>query len=254
MMITMNSKTIGEKISQLRKAKKLSQEALGEKLGVSGQAVSKWESGASMPDILLLPQLCAVLDCSTDALLGVPDTIKKKNIVAEFCAYAREVGRGAAVCDVIARLFNDVGKNYGGSNASVCPDEIRISDARGLGFVLSGKEYREACLLMKNEDIVYFLKVLTDESCLSVLKTICQTGPVTCEELCEILNLDENAVNRILLGLMKRNLIFVGSDAKGKRGYLESTNIMGFWMVLCGCQVTSCGNECGIENIWMSDK
>ena len=89
----MNSKTIGEKISQLRKAKKLSQEALGEKLGVSGQAVSKWESGASMPDILLLPELCELLDTSLDALLEVSAAQKRKNVVSDFCAYARETGR-----------------------------------------------------------------------------------------------------------------------------------------------------------------
>ncbi len=40
-------KPINEKISDLRKAKGLTQEALGAKLGISGQAVSKWEKGVS---------------------------------------------------------------------------------------------------------------------------------------------------------------------------------------------------------------
>ena len=39
-------------------------------LGVSFQAVSKWENGNSMPDILLLPKLAAVLNVSCDILIG----------------------------------------------------------------------------------------------------------------------------------------------------------------------------------------
>lgn len=65
-------KPINEKISDLRKAKGLTQEALGAKLGVSGQAVSKWEKGESLPDILLLPDLCKLLGTSADDLLDVP--------------------------------------------------------------------------------------------------------------------------------------------------------------------------------------
>ncbi|MCL2286712.1 MAG: helix-turn-helix domain-containing protein [Firmicutes bacterium] len=44
---------ISEKISSLRKAHNLTQEALGEAVGVSPQAVSKWEKGDSLPDILV---------------------------------------------------------------------------------------------------------------------------------------------------------------------------------------------------------
>ena len=53
--------TMGEKIQQLRRAAGLSQEQLATQLGVSHQSVSKWETGATMPDILLLPVLAAWL-------------------------------------------------------------------------------------------------------------------------------------------------------------------------------------------------
>ena len=67
---------INEKIRELRKSKNLSQEALGAKLGISGQAVAKWEKGESMPDIMLLPDLCKILGISADDLLEVskPET------------------------------------------------------------------------------------------------------------------------------------------------------------------------------------
>lgn len=62
--------TIGEQISSARKAKGLTQVALAQALGISNQAVSKWESGLCCPDILLLPALADALDTSIDALFG----------------------------------------------------------------------------------------------------------------------------------------------------------------------------------------
>ena len=64
-------KSISEKIRELRKNQKLTQEALGAKLGISGQAVAKWEKGESLPDILLLPDLCKILDTTADQLLQI---------------------------------------------------------------------------------------------------------------------------------------------------------------------------------------
>ena len=61
--------SIGNRIAKYRKEKALTQEGLAEKLGVSSQAVSKWENDASCPDISLLPQLCRELGITTDELL-----------------------------------------------------------------------------------------------------------------------------------------------------------------------------------------
>lgn len=70
------NETIGSRIAKLRKEKGLSQEKLAEKLGVSSQAVSKWENDASCPDISLLPELARVLEVTTDELLiGKKDTV-----------------------------------------------------------------------------------------------------------------------------------------------------------------------------------
>jgi tellurite methyltransferase len=63
--------TIHETIRTLRKQKHLSQQELAQRLGVSYQAVSKWERGLNLPDILLIPELCRILGISTDELLGL---------------------------------------------------------------------------------------------------------------------------------------------------------------------------------------
>ena len=63
-------KTIGENIAALRKKKNMTQEALAAEIGVSAQAVSKWENGTNLPDIQLLPVLADVFGVSIDALYG----------------------------------------------------------------------------------------------------------------------------------------------------------------------------------------
>jgi len=60
--------TLGQRIALLRKQKGLKQDALAEMLGISPQAVSKWENDQTCPDISLLPNLAELLGTSIDAL------------------------------------------------------------------------------------------------------------------------------------------------------------------------------------------
>ena len=62
--------TLGRRIAQQRKRLGLTQDALAEKLGITPQAVSKWENDLSCPDITTLPQLADIFGISTDELLG----------------------------------------------------------------------------------------------------------------------------------------------------------------------------------------
>ena len=61
--------TLGKRIAALRREKELTQDALAEVLGVSPQAVSKWENDQTCPDITLLPKLVQELGVSVDELL-----------------------------------------------------------------------------------------------------------------------------------------------------------------------------------------
>ena len=61
--------TFGEKLLMLRKQKNFSQEELAEKIGVSRQAVSRWESGETMPDSPNLLQISNLFCVSADYLL-----------------------------------------------------------------------------------------------------------------------------------------------------------------------------------------
>lgn len=69
--------TMGQRIAMLRKGKGMTQEALAEAMGVSAQAVSKWENDVSCPDVMALPQLAKLLGVTVDTLLtgaGEPET------------------------------------------------------------------------------------------------------------------------------------------------------------------------------------
>lgn len=62
--------TLGKRISALRRERGLKQEDLAERLGVSPQAVSKWENDQTCPDITLLPELAKLLGVTVDRLLS----------------------------------------------------------------------------------------------------------------------------------------------------------------------------------------
>ena len=65
--------TVGQRIAQKRKELGLSQEALGEQLGVSRQSIYKWESDTVLPEVEKLIALSRLFSVSVGWLLGVED-------------------------------------------------------------------------------------------------------------------------------------------------------------------------------------
>lgn len=63
--------TFGERIKEYRKNRGFTQSELAERLGISEQSVSKWETGITMPDVSILVPLSSLLGVSVDSLLGV---------------------------------------------------------------------------------------------------------------------------------------------------------------------------------------
>ena len=65
--------TLGKRIVSHRKGLGLTQDQLAEQLGLTAQAVSKWENDQSCPDITMLPRLAKIFGVTTDALLGIEE-------------------------------------------------------------------------------------------------------------------------------------------------------------------------------------
>lgn len=83
--------TIGERIAQKRKELGLSQEALGERMGVSRQSIYKWESDAALPEIEKLVKLGREFGVSVGWLLGEEDEPEKRELTPEQLAMVEEI-------------------------------------------------------------------------------------------------------------------------------------------------------------------
>ena len=102
-------KNFGNRIKALRRKMNLTQEELAERLNVSYQTISKWETGASLPDITLFPLLANFFSVTTDELLGV-DLAKKQakvdEIIEEFHRLSN-LGKEKEKFDFICGAYKD---------------------------------------------------------------------------------------------------------------------------------------------------
>lgn len=80
---------LGAKIRSLRKGKNISQEVLAQYLGVSFQAVSKWENGDTMPDVMLIPAIASFFEVSTDELFDF-NLMEQEKRVSQICWQAAQ--------------------------------------------------------------------------------------------------------------------------------------------------------------------
>lgn len=124
----MNQEKIGGFIAARRKANGFTQSQLAEKLGITDKAVSKWETGKSMPDLSLFSPLCNLLKITLNELLFgeliSDDTLKEKSnqvlfevITSWLGSDRREAAAVSSGADIILKL-NNVSKVYDTAGAS----------------------------------------------------------------------------------------------------------------------------------------
>ena len=70
----------GERLKALRRNAGYTQQNMADMLGTTCQAVSRWETNVSMPDISMIPTLCSLLEVSADKLLGIDEENREKEI------------------------------------------------------------------------------------------------------------------------------------------------------------------------------
>lgn len=136
---------IGENINRFRKDQNMTQEEFAGRLGVTPQALSKWERGASLPDVTLIADICRVLKIHADVLLGMENTPLcedentgaereiKQNLIAE--PLCLEVGVGLIDCIVEGLktdYVNQCRKELAAQTGMLLPI-LRIRDAKWLG-------------------------------------------------------------------------------------------------------------------------
>lgn len=100
-----------ENIKSLRKSRGITQESFANYLGVSFQAVSKWERNESYPDITLLPEIAEFFGVSVDELLGIDRAKKEAELTGLIYNYDNFVNdddkKHKAILDMIEKYPND---------------------------------------------------------------------------------------------------------------------------------------------------
>ena len=110
--------SLSEQLKRLRKAKGNTQEELAAHIGITTQAVSKWERGEGYPDITLLPAIAAYYGASIDDLLGVGENEREKKLNA-YREKDRELFRQGKSAERVA-LMREATKEFPNELTMVC--------------------------------------------------------------------------------------------------------------------------------------
>ena len=171
--------TLGSNIKKYRKDRKITQEQLAEVLGVSDQAVSRWENCTTYPDIELLPTIAHYFGVTMDELMGM-EAYKDESDIAEILKKREELrNRGEVVksYEMLRKAVKRYPKNYELLSALVADlcfanvynEEIRLNNLheaeRLIDRILAECQDEQICRNMIGEK-VYLLNWLerTDEA------------------------------------------------------------------------------------------
>ena len=230
----MLSETVGKVIKELRKERKLTQEALGEAVGVSSQAVSKWESGSGgMPDIELIPAIADFFGITTDKLFG-RDIVTFDNIemiVAEYVASldkdkiykawfnlfwtAQKAMLGMMPSNSMTIEQMNTDKNDEQGHYSLINDEnkdglslLSLAENEQYAFLMR-KPTDYSKLILPTEAYQELFAVLSDIDCLNALLFLYkrENSKFTEKLLMENLNITEDKAQEVVVLLIKYNFL-----------------------------------------------
>ena len=235
----LDMKQFGEKLRNHRKNLSLTQEAVAEKIGVSAQAVSKWEAGECLPDCFNLKALGDTYGISLDILLeteaaGDIDAVAAKieQLADEFIwAKAnrdaenahRDLGddlwkmwKGIYFIEVGNKEHQSADKARG--SLRVCSDYgMKIWDDAGVACVVQ-KKLREQLGKIGEEELALLGELASPEG-FAILSRLDAHDLTPKEELAE-LGIEKHRLNELLLEFTERQIIeFAVRDHTGARGY-----------------------------------
>lgn len=148
---------ISENIRRMRLDKGMTQEALAAHVGVTGQAVSKWERDECYPDITLLPRLANCFDVTVDELLGMRE-IKGK--MWGVYAQANTLLAGGQYRDAAA-VYDEALKTF--------PADLGLMAARAEALAMAGEDIHNAIEASER----YLAGEMSEKRRASVVATLC---------------------------------------------------------------------------------
>lgn len=163
---------LNEHIARLRKKNNMTQEKFASLLGVSNQAVSKWEAGACCPDIQLLPAIARCFGVSIDALFTQDDydsrahlltryegTGRDEDFAAALDAYEKVIASGNATIKDLhdhAFLFNHRGFTDLSKAEKLYEDALRVGerDREEHYYFIHGNLIRMLCRRSRSQEVI----------------------------------------------------------------------------------------------------
>lgn len=202
--------TIGEKIAELRKELNMTQEQLANVIGVSSQAISKWENNITMPDIMLLPLIANVFNVKVDDLFSIKE-IKKdvdiedipfniyKNILKDMWCFNKD-------CDS-ERLLNELNEDKSTSTGLISGKLGAIYANSNLALVYVGNDTYSNDLL-NDKEVIGFLNDIASEDTFKIMKYQLENSGIsyTISAISKQCNIAEVKAKNAIEKLVKYNL------------------------------------------------
>lgn len=225
------NKPIHEKICDLRKAHAMTQEKLGAALGVSSQAVSKWEKGESLPDIMSIPRLCEVLGISADALLEIPTDRKRDACMKNLAEYAKAAGDCCAAYEAICAC-SSVPEAKDGS-VHIQSNGMLVQNVTGIATVISGKQAMDKVKQVGQRDLRRACEFLANENYMLVFQHLDFDEARDEEEIAALCQLSSEQVREALFALMKLGMCEAIANGKfryGVHSYIGLSLLIGVFL------------------------
>lgn len=196
--------TLGTQIGLYRRKLNITQEALAQKLGVTNQAVSKWESDQCCPDVMLLPKLADIFGISIDMLFGretaaSPDLPwKNDNSLHIVLFQGHRLMRGCAVQQEVTIHYEGPARDIY-SDFSVCCEDVDGNISAGgdvncdgvSGNVSAGEDVNcdevsgnvSACGDVNCDDVAGDVNANGDVNCDDVDGSVTANGDISCNDV-----------------------------------------------------------------------
>ncbi len=239
----LDQKMFGEKLRNHRKKLGMTQEEVAEKVGVSPQAISKWEAGDCLPDCFNLKAISDVYKISADVLLetessGDLDTVSSKieQLATEFVwsmanydrynsNYSQELGddlwkmwKGIYFAEVGNREKQEESKNQGNLRI-IGPYGMKIWDDQGVACVIKSSLIKQ--LSPFDANTLEVMQALCSEDGQKLILALCCDVPTSKQALIEKANIEISRLNELLLLFTENRIIeFVSAKRSDDRGYM----------------------------------
>lgn len=238
----LDQKIFGEKLRNHRKKLGMTQEEVAEKVGVSPQAISKWESGDCLPDCFNLKAISDVYRISVDVLLETESSGDLDAVASKIEQLATEYIWANKECNSNHNLHQELGedlwkmwkgiyfteeRNANGKQMSkehgntriIGPFGTKIWDDEGVACIIKSSLIKQ--LSPFDPNTIEVMQALCSEDGQKLILALYCDVPTSKQVLIEKTNIETSRLNELLLMFTENRIIeFVAENLSGDRGYL----------------------------------